>query len=51
MSNDEKRETLEQTRARFETWFKIAYPIFDRTGRDTTIKHQLWTAWQVAALK
>ena len=42
-----QRETLERTRERFEQWFKMTYPLF-RDGRDTTLKHQLWTAWQVA---
>jgi len=42
-----KFETLERTRERFEQWFKM-----DLFGgeRDMTLKHQLWTAWQVAHL-
>ena len=47
----EPRETLEQTRARFEQWYKMTHPLFhEGSGRDTTIKHQMWTAWQVAHL-
>lgn len=45
------RETKEQLRQRFESWFAMTYPLFrEGAGRDTTIKHQLWTAWQVAHL-
>ena len=40
---------LEEMRARFEAWFKIAYPIFG-DQRDMTLKHQLWTAWQAAGV-
>jgi hypothetical protein len=46
-----QRETREQLRQRFESWFSMTYPLFrEGGGRDTTIKHQLWTAWQVAHL-
>lgn len=44
MSTDSPQQ---RQRERFEAWFRVAYPLFGQ-GRDTTIKHQLWTAWQVA---
>jgi hypothetical protein len=44
-------ETLKRLRERFEQWFKMTYPLFrENAGRDTTLKHQLWTVWQVAHL-
>lgn len=46
--NDEEAMSRQAERDRFEAWFKIAYPIF-REDKDTTLKHRLWTAWQVAA--
>ena len=42
-----KKETREEMRQRFEAWHKVAYPLFN-PDRDTTMKHALWTAWQVA---
>lgn len=37
----------EVQRQRFEKFFKMAYPL-QVNRADTTLKHQLWTAWQVA---
>lgn len=40
---------LERERQRFEEWFRVTYPLW-REDKDSTLKHRLWTAWQVAAL-
>ena len=45
----EGKESKERMLERFEQWFKMNYLIFERGERDTTLKHRLWTAWQVAA--
>ena len=42
--NESRKDLL----ARFEAWFSVAYPMFGKS-KDTTLKHRLWTAWQVAA--
>ena len=36
-------------RQRFEKWFKDTYPLW-KNDSDTTLKHKLWTAWQMASL-
>lgn len=42
---------LVPVRQRFEAWFKATYPLWrEEEERDTTLKHKLWTAWQMACL-
>lgn len=42
-------DTLPHIRARFEQWYAMTRPLFmDPAEKEEKVKHQLWTAWQVA---